>query len=299
MTEKATPAPKTDKAQDVAKPKPSDKLAIMNRERYLKSKGINPNEQHQLSLLFPKAMSDEKRLIPNDYARSSLFTARGRKIPRRALQGQVLFHLHAGSGVSIRFSGIELRADDDELVWLQIMHYARKTPLGEPVQFKLIDLVRDIGWHKNTFYYSKARECINRLKANAIEVDNHKAYGKGGAISLIHHYETENDANGSAQYYTVWIDRAMITLFAGSTFTMIDWPIYRSLSPTARRLTDYVCSHKEPLPLSLKDLHDICDSGTVKVSSWNQTVRNACQELLSGGIVKHFMIDKGLIHTVR
>jgi len=264
-------------------------LEKLQRKAYLTGKGINPNQPFQLDLLFPSSLHDNARFIPNDYARSSLFTARNKREPRRTLQHERLFHLH--ESVSILFTGIELRAEDDELIWLQILHYAKNVPLGEPFEFTIRQLVADAGWSRNGRYYDKARECISRLKANEVMVFNEKAYGRSGAISLIDKYTSANDAEGQPTHYRVWIDPNLIVLFAGNTFTNHAWEIYRELSPVARRLADYVESHKHPYPLALERLRQMCGSNDSTLTSWRQTVRKACAEIAKKQIAKQIGLE--------
>lgn len=255
------------------------------RNAYLHSKGIRPGSQFQLDLLFPNIAEHENlRHIPNDYARSSLFTARSKSEPRRTLMREKLFHYN--EHIKILYTGIELRAEDDEIVWLQILNYGRGVPLGEPFDFSIKDLVQDVGWHKNGRYYDKARECITRLKANEVLALNSKAYGKSGAISLIKDYTTLNDKAGSPTYYRVLIDPNLVLLFAGNTFTSHAWEIYRGLSPVARRLADYIESHKHPNPLSLEKFREMCDSRDSNTKSWRQTVKKACDEIQNANIAK-------------
>lgn len=239
------------------------------------------------------------RVIPNDYARSSLFTTRNKRDPRAVLQREKLFHLHEGQGVSILFTGIELRAEDDEIVWLQILHYAKSVPLGEPFEFSVKDLVRDMGWPKNGRYYDKARECISRLKASEVLVHNEKAYGSSGAISLIDRYTVVNDQKGSPTHYRVLIDKNLIVLFAGSTFTNHSWLAYRALSPVARRLADYIESHRHPFPLKIARFQSMCGSINSNLRSWNQIVRNACAEVEDAGIAAKVYTEDGSIYTVK
>lgn len=261
-----------------------EKLDKTQNRVYLHSKGIKPTQPFQLDLLFPDTLHDSQRSIPNDYARSSLFTARNKSQPRRTLQQVKLFHLH--ESVSIIFTGIELRAEDDEVIWQQILHYAKVVPLGEPFEFAIKDLVADVGWPKNGRYYDKARECISRLKANEVMAFNNTAYGKSGAISLIYRYTTINDAKSKPTNYRVWIDPNLILLFAGNTFTNHTWKPYRELSPVARRLADYMESHKYPLPLKIERFRKMCDSNSAALTGWRRTVRQACVELEARGIAK-------------
>lgn len=256
---------------------------VRNRA-YLNSKGIKPSAPFQLDLLFPETLNDSQRVIPNDYARSSLFTARNKREARRTLQQVQLFHCH--ESVSIIFTGIELRAEDDEIIWQQILHYAKSVPLGEPFDFSIKELVADVGWSKNGRYYDKARECISRLKANEVIALNRKAYGKSGAISLIHKYTTINDSEGKPTNYRVWIDPNLVLLFAGNTFTNHAWKPYRDLSPVARRLADYIESNKNPFPLKIETFRKMCDSNCAALTGWRRTVRQACAELVARKIVK-------------
>ena len=59
----------------------SGKFDKLRRDAYLDKRGIDPHQPFQLDLLLPD-LNDSQRFIPNDYARSSLFTSR--PPPRRA-----------------------------------------------------------------------------------------------------------------------------------------------------------------------------------------------------------------------
>ncbi len=265
-------------ATDLTNDEGTGQVDKMQRNAYLNSKGIKPNSLCQLDLFESIAERNDLRHIPNDYARSSLFTARNKKAPRKSLVHEKLFHYN--EHVSILYTGIELRAEDDEIVWLQILNYGKAVSLGEPFEFSVKDLVRDVNWSKSGRNYNRVRECISRLKANEVLTLNNKAYGKSGAISLIQKYEVINDADGRPTQYRVWINPNLILLFAGNTFTSHNWEVYRDLSPVARRLADYIESHKHPFPLSLEKFRQMCGSIDAKTFSWRQTVRKACSEVL-------------------
>ena len=266
----------------------------LHRKAYLQSKGISPNAPFQLDLIFPKIMErSDLRSIPNDYARSSLFTARNKREPRRTLLHKKLFHYN--ESISILYTGIELRAEDDELIWLQILNYGKSVPLGDPFEFSIKDLVKDLNWSKNGRYYDKARECISRLKASEILALNSKAYGTSGAISLIKNYTIVNDEEGKPTQYRVWIEPSLILLFAGDTFTTHTWEAYRGLSPVARRLADYIESHKHPYPLALEKFRQMCDSSDASLTSWRQTVNKACAEVKATAVVRRAMLKDDFI----
>ena len=178
-------------ATDLIDDEGTGQIDKMQRNAYLHSKGIKPNSLCQLDLFESIAERNDLRHIPNDYARSSLFTARNKREPRKSLIHEKLFHYN--EFVSILYTGIELRAEDDEIIWLQILNYGKAVPLGNPFEFSVKDLVLDVNWSKNGRNYDRVRECISRLMANSVLALNSKAYGKSGAISLIQNFTAVND----------------------------------------------------------------------------------------------------------
>lgn len=269
-----------------------ERTQVIQRQAYLRSKGINPALPVQLDLAFPGIQQlHNLRHLPNDYARSSLFSVRNKCKERQFLEQVILFHYN--QHVSIKYTGIELRAGDDEIVWLQIIHYGKSVVLGEPFDFSLRDLVKDVGWSANGRNYDRARKCISRLKATELLASNSKAYGTSGAISLIQNYVAVNDAGGNATHYQVWLDPNLIVMLAGNTFTSHSWKRYRTLTPVARRLADYIESHKNPYPLALGKFKQMCGSSDASITSWRQTVRKACKEVQDAKIASYVDLLKG------
>lgn len=266
----------------------------MKTRTYLRSKGINPKGNNQLALIFEDMMPPDMRSIPNEYARSSLFTTTSKKNVRKEFKGEQIFHMH--ETVKVFYRGEELRAADDELVFLQLLHYAKTVPLGDIFEFTLGDLLTNLGWPRTGPYYDKARECISRMKASEVRVSNEKAYGKGVALSLIGHYETESDGEGKPARYRMIIDKRMIVLFAGGTFTNHEWENYRILSPMARRMADYIGSHKDPFPLDIEKFKGMCGSDNLALRSWKQKVKKCCEEITESGIAKHSYVNGDKIY---
>lgn len=270
----------------------------IQRHAYLKSRGISPASPFQLDLLFPEIIAGrgDLRHLPHDYARSSLFTVSNKKEERKVLLHQELFHYN--SAISMLFTGIELRAADDEIILLQIFSYGQSVALGQPFNLSIKDLVKDVGWSKSGQYYKKARECISRLKACEVLVLNSKAFGKSGSISLIKNYTTINDVDGNPTDYTIELDPSLILLFAGNTFTSHAWSGYLNLSPVARRLADYIESHKHPYPLSIVKFREMCGSSNSILTSWRQAVKKACSEVERAEIAVQVAMKNDLIYCV-
>ncbi|MGL2040199.1 plasmid replication initiator TrfA, partial [Escherichia coli] len=97
--------------------------------------------EKQLTLFDIAPWPDSMRALPNDYARSALFTVKNKRQPREALQKKEIFHIN--KDVRITYTGLELRADDDELVWQQVLEYAKRKPMGEPITFTFYELCQD------------------------------------------------------------------------------------------------------------------------------------------------------------
>ena len=267
-----------------------ERLERLEREAFLRGNGIDPRGLLQLEI-----WPDDVREMPNDYARSALFTVRNKTEPRASMQGALVFHVE--KAVKITFTGIELRADDDELVWQQILDYAKRFPLGEPVEFNLHELCRDLNWSVNGRNYDKARLSISRLKANEVRVENERL-GRGVAVSLIREYEFHGDGAKGTRY-RIWIHPNLILLFAGNTSTRIAWQRYRDLTPIARRLYDYVASHKQPFPLRLDTFFKLCASSCSTLRKWRSMTRAACTELVAAELVIRAWVQDDCVHFER
>lgn len=270
------------------------KMETFQRTAFLRKHGM-PTSNCFLDGLLPE--NNTLRSIPNDFARSSLFTARSPKDDRVVMMNKELYSY--SNTVVIMFSGIELRTYDDEIVWMQIINYAKSVQLGEAFELSLTELLESVGWPRNGTYYQKARDCITRLRANEILVRNKTAFGTSGSMSLIHDYSTVNDKHGMPITYRITIHPNLIYLFAGHTFTNHLWAIYRKLSPVARRLADYVNSHKEPHPLALDVFRQICASNNKNARSWRSVVAKACKDIKEAKIVENAEIVKEKIFFTR
>lgn len=266
---------------------------------YLNSKNISAQLEIPLSELFPNQIKGRDDLVhlPNDYARCSLFTVRGRREPRKSMVREKLFHLN--SEVSVLYTGTELRAESDELVWLKIMSYGKNTVPGEPFEFYIKDIVRDMNLTKTGKNYERVGDCLARLRGAVITLQSSAAYGVSCNPTLISNFISINDEFGLVNKFRVWIDPTIILLFAGSTFTSHEWEIYRDLSPVARRLADYMGSHKKPFPITLEKFREICGSTSKSKSSWHTIVSKASIELVKNEVAAKITVQAGRITIIR
>lgn len=274
-----------------------DKAEALHRKNYLLSKGIDPQSRSQLAFQFPAAIGgrEDVRHMPNDYCRSSLFTARNNKQPRKNMLRTKLFHLH---DVEILYTGFELRAVDDELVWMQLVHYAKDVDMGSTFEFNLTQLLQDLDWPRSGAAYLRLRECISRLRATEVLVTNKKAYGVSGSFSMLE-YDSLNDEKGDQHTYYVRMSPKIMLLFAGNLFTSHNWDAYKNLSPAGRRLVDYVSSHKTPLPLSVENFVSLCGVEMDSAARARSFAKAKCQELKSNGWVADIFVENDRIHCLK
>ena len=241
----------------------------------------------QLSLFDIAPWGDNMRALPNDYARSALFTVRNKRVPREALQNALIYSI--GDDVKIRFTGVELRAEDDELVWQQVMEYSKRSPIGEPVSFTFYELCKDLSWSINGRYYKKAEECLSRLQASAMKFESTRI-GTLDSLSLISRFRVLDRGKKSSRCQ-VMIDKEMVVLFAGDYYSRFVWDKYRKLSPTARRMFDYFSSHRQPYPLKLETFRLMCGSQSTRPKRWREQVSAACSELTESQLVNETWVN--------
>lgn len=249
----------------------------------------------QLSLFDLAPWADDMRAMPNDLARAALFTTRNKRMPRAVRERHTVFHVN--KDVQITYTGIELRADDDELVWQQVLEYAKRTPIGSPVTFTFYELCNDVGWHSNGRYYDRAEACLTRLQATAIQFSSTRL-GRLESVSLVRGFRVLDRGTKSSRCQ-IEITAEMVVLFAGDHYSKFIWEKYRSLSPTARRMFDYFVSHKEPFPLKLETFRQMCGSDSARPKKWREQTSQACEELNKSELIETSWVSGDAIYCKR
>jgi hypothetical protein len=251
---------------------------------------------NQLSLFDAGAYwSEAERSLPNEYARTALFTTRSKGQKRELLQNHHIFSVNAD--LSISYTGSELRAGDDQLVWQQIVHYAKRCPVGSPVRFSFKDMAEQLGVQPNSRSYTAIKNCIGRL-ATVIMMFRSKRHGSIDTLRMIESFKIREEGKKTC-FCEVAIQPEMVLLFAGDHYTRVEWCKYRELSPISRRLYDYASSHKEPFPLKVETLHALCSSDAILGKKWNLRVREACAELVTSRLLADARLEDGKVYLVK
>lgn len=160
---------------------------------------------------------DAMQAIPNHLARSSLFApiARGRRKLLDAVE------IPSRGDVRLRYTGHQLDEADCD-VWMQLLHEARRVPLGEPVVINRAAFLRAIGRSTGKKDYRWLHESIGRLGIAALYIEaKHYTIGNTPRSSLLHLVKGF-DHDPDTDTYVLEMDRRLVLLFGNREFAQID-----------------------------------------------------------------------------
>lgn len=260
-------------------PSPADKI------KELQKKSIEKN-----GCFLPKWDADN-RAAPNEIVRSALFNARN-KTKKREYFKQAEIAL-IGNG-SIKYTGEELR-QDDETVWLQVLHLAREHPLEDLIEFSAYSILKSLDWPTTIFYYKKLEECLNRMAATNVVIES-KRLGKSCAVSIIRKYEKSDDG----KMWQVWIEKEMKCLFDGNCYTLSEWEQRLALPVgMATWLHAYLASHKKPFPIKIETIINAAGLTVKRKDHAKEIVEDALKRLVEVGFLKSWKVEDEKVFVKR
>lgn len=233
------------------------------------------------------------RGLPNAFARSALFTVGAINHQRSTFKKQ---KIAAVGGIEILYSGEELRQDDED-VFLQIVHLARRTPIGDYVEFTAHQLLVALGWNRNSRSYARLKDCIDRLSANGVTVqfDNGRS-GYSGSLFRKFVWETSQT---DGRRWRIWLEKEIISLFGADTYTQIDWEQRLSLGPLAKWLHSFYFTHREPFGYKVETLKKLCGSEAKQLYHFRQRLILALEELKITGFLEDYEIRNDTVTVKR
>lgn len=205
----------------------TNKIARMAQEAKTRRavKGKKEVETAKIIPLLPY-WSKRQRGVPNEMVCSALFSVKNKRQARAYLEGVPIVVVGDGH---ITYRGQELRQDDED-VWLQIMHEAKARPLGECVEFKPYALLKAVGWAIKGQSYQRLQISLERMVATALTVSSHRL-GKSVTLPLIQKFERDHGGGP----WRVWIPSEMVVLFGDmgdaaatrSHSQVAAWPLFQ------------------------------------------------------------------------
>lgn len=248
-----------------------------------------PTLQVQLPM-WPNAM----RGIPNSIARSALFNVSSlRKGERKHYRQREVAAL---GGISISYTGEELRQDDED-VFLQILHLARTQDLGTEVGFTGHSLMTSLMWTINAQSKQRLTACLYRLMATAlaITVTDRTGSRECYAGSLIRSFNWRDEATGKPfRKWTVRLEPEIAALFDPASYSRLDWELRMQLPPLAKFLHTFYHTHQLPFPIKVETLHRLTDSDMKELRHFRAELKKALTLLTTKG----FFLTAGInAHT--
>jgi hypothetical protein len=273
-----------------------DKLppAVTTKTRAARSR-MAARQTDTMSLAQLPLWPDATRGIPNELLRSALFNARNRKVPRHFMKDEEISVLGNGR---ISYRGEELR-QDDETVWLQLVHLARPMPIGAMVEFVPASFLTAIGWPTTGQSYDRLRDCIRRLQATSLAFEAERLE-KGVSLSMIPEFEWQDATKQALPRWRVRLHLDLVKLFAGDQYTRVEWEQRKSLPVgLATWLHGFFATHRVPLAISLEDIARGAGLLTSSPDELRRSTKKALDELVKVGFLKSYSIKKGAVQAIR
>jgi len=88
-------------------------------------------------------------------------------------------------------------------------------------------------------------------------------------------------------------------LFMEDTTTLLEWDTRKKIgtrATVAMWLHSFYSSHREPIPLSVIKLHELCRSVDA-LSSFRRNIKNALTRLVDIGFLAKFHIENDIVHV--
>lgn len=243
---------------------------------------------------------DEMRCLSNEILRSALFNARNRQEPRRFFKNEPIAVVYGTA--QIAYTGEELR-QNDELVWLQLIHLSKNVPLGRPVEFAPYGMANALKLTKsnaNPRYIARIFESLRRMQATALCIHS-KRLGRSVSLSMIPKFEWQDETTGDRlPKWRVYLAPELVLLFEKDHITHLQWQ-QRLALPTglATWMHGYFASHREPFPLRLSELKRGAGCTTKSWRRFKQMVSVALDALVDVGFLRDAEIRGEYVHVER
>ena len=271
------------------------KKAIEAKARKSQVTSLVPTKSTEVVIKQLTLWGDEQRWLPNEMARSALFNAKNRKQIRVYLKKADIAVIGDGK---IIFTGEELR-QDDETVWLQLIHLAKEHPLGNAVEFTPYALCKAIGWSIDGRSYKRLRECLDRMQATSLSIYSSRIK-EGVSLSMIPMFKWRDEMGKALTLYQVRVAPELVTLFAKVYRTKLEWTQRLKLPDgLATWLHSYYASHDKPYPVKISTIKKGAGISTVSVAALRQIIEKALDRLKDAEFLESWEIEGELVHVKR
>lgn len=219
--------------------------------------------------------------VPNVVLRGALFSICQRRAiaKNRELIATV-------EGIEIRFKGERFNQTDLD-VWEMLLHFARRKPLGEPVEFSAHTFLKSLGRGVGGHDHEQLKEEITRLRSGTLEIKwikEEKTFGGG----LVNEYFYDDEK----EHYIIIFSEKMLNLY-DEGYSYIDWQQRKKLkaSNLAKWLHGFYASHAKPFPYKVDTIRKLCGSTTARLGDFRKQIRSALNLLKEVGAITDSKIN--------
>lgn len=234
--------------------------------------------------------SNDYRGLPNALARSALFTV-AREGTRKQFNEEVIA---SSQDITLVYTGQELRQDDED-VFLQVLHLAKEQRLGENISFSANSMIEALGRTSNAASYERLNASLKRMTGMLLQLTarlpdgSHLRYG-GSLISEFTVREKLDD-DRTTEHWVVSLHKTIVKLFDPQAYSLIHWPTRKILSPTTKWLHSYYSTHKAPFPVKVETLRRAMASETKATRTFRANLKEALNILVENGFLLSARID--------
>jgi hypothetical protein len=269
-----------------------EEMAVRHRPKLFPKRAVEKENPLPGKVLQLPLWADYRRGVPNDLVRGALFTIGNSNTRRPYRQQEVIATL---GNIEIIYTGQELRQDDED-VFLQLVHLARLSPLGSFIEFTAHSLLKALRWPTNSRSYHRLRDTIARLNATGLEV---RSENRGYSGSLIRDFEWREPDSSSSRTWKVRLEPKIVVLFGHVAYTQIDWDQRLRLGSLGKWLHSFYYTHNNPYPLKIETIHRLCGSTTKSLRKFRQLLRAALEELAEVGFLSAWDVGKTIVQLTR
>jgi TrfA protein len=272
----------------------AEKIAAKARDR-LKQKNQNQQTQTATILHLP-VWNVDLRCLPNEILRSALFNAKNRHCKREYKKAA---NIAVIGDARIIYTGEELR-QDDQAVWLQLIHLAKEQPIGQVIEFTAYSFRKALKWSNDGRSYERLRQSLIRMQATALNIYS-KRLGKGVSLSMIPFFEWVDEA--TEEKLTRWRVRVapeLVQLFGDVHYTRLEWEQRLALpNGLASWLYGYFATHQIPYPIRLETIKEGAGLTVEQNKHLKEKVKKALDGLVKVGFLANWEIRGNLVTVTR
>ncbi|ARK49532.1 hypothetical protein BOC35_25725 [Burkholderia pseudomallei] len=155
----------TPRSQETRKPRHAQN--VLSTDMWERIQERAARELSRPRQMFLPGLEPTMRAMPNHIARSSLFAPLSKTHQRRFLNDHILI---SRRDVVIRFTGIQLDESQAD-VWMQLMHIAAASPLGEPFDVRSASILEAMGRQIGGAEYRWLRRAVEALYKATLIID--------------------------------------------------------------------------------------------------------------------------------